>query len=159
MRRTSSSSIRIKSRLKIAKGWADLTPFIGVFFLLLIFFMMGSSFVQVSGIPVDLPQAPTAGSFGVEKFVVTVDRYSRIYFNDLSIPGMDILKEKLLEVVGAPHENGKTATIVVRADSRAPFGTVAKLMSLAEELKINAFVLTVPPPAEEQRVRFADPER
>ena len=84
---------------------------------------------------------------------------SRIYFNDLSIPGMDILKEKILEVVGSSHENGKVPTIIVRADSRAPFGTVAKLMSLAEELKINAFVLTVPPPAEEQSVRFVDPER
>ncbi len=155
-----SSSIRIKTRLKISKGWADLTPFIGVFFLLLIFFMMGSSFVQVSGIPVELPQAHTAGSFGVEKFVVTVDSHSRIYFNDLAIPGMDILKEKILEAAGgSSHAGGKTATIIVRADSRAPFGIVAKLMSLAEELKINAFVLTVPPPAEEQSVRFVDPEK
>lgn len=142
-----ASSIRIKTKLKIFKGYPDFTPFAGVFFLLLIFFMMGSSFIQVSGIPVELPEAQVSGSFGVKKFVVTIDSYSKIYFNDLAIPGMDILKEKLMEMVAAHPENDKPPTIVIRADSKAPFGVVAKLMSLAEDLRINAFVLTVPPAA------------
>lgn len=154
-----SSSIRIKTRLKISKGWPDFTAFAGVFFLLLIFFMMGSSFVQVSGIPVELPQTHSFNSFGVEKSVVTIDHQSKIFFNDLAIPGMDILKEKLLEKASAERGASANLTIVIRADSRAPFGTVAKLMALAEELKINAFVLTVPPAAREERSEFMDRER
>lgn len=155
-----SSSIRIKTKLKIAKGWPDFTAFAGIFLLLLIFFLLGSSFVQVSGIPVELPQTHSSSSFGMEKAVVTIDSQSRIYFNDLAIPGMDILKEKLLEKAGATS-NGREAiaTIVIRADSRAPFGMVAKLMALAEELKINAFVLTVPPAAKEERSEFMDKEK
>ena len=154
-----SSSIRIRTKLKIAKGAPDSTAFAGVFFLLLIFFLMGSSFVQVSGIPVELPQTHSASSFGVEKSVVTIDRQSKIFFNDLAIPGMDILKEKLLEKAAASSDREAVSTIVIRADSRAPFGTVAKLMALAEELKINAFVLTVPPAAGEERSEFVDRER
>jgi biopolymer transport protein ExbD len=153
------SSIKIRSRLRPFKGCPDFTPFAGVFFLLLIFFMIGSSFVQVSGIPVDLPQTHAAGSFGARKFVVTIDRQSRIFFNDMAIPGMDILKEKLMEVAEANPAKGGSATIIVRADSHAPFGVVAKLMSLAEELKVNAFVLTVPPPATDGQSVFVDTEK
>ena len=154
-----NSSIRIKSKLKISKGWPDFTAFASVFFLLLIFFLMGSSFVQVSGIPVDLPQTHSSSSFGMEKFVVTVDQYSKIYFNDLAIPGMDILKENLLEKAGTASDRGSASTIVIRADSKAPFGVVARIMALAEELKINAFVLTVPPAPKAEQSEFTDKEK
>lgn len=155
-----SSSIRIKTKLKISKGWPDFTPFVGVFFLLLVFFLMGSSFVQVSGIPVELPQTHSSSSFGVEKSVVTIDRQGKIFFNDLAIPSLDILKEKLLEKASTERAGASsTATVVVRADSRSSFGAVAKIMALAEELKINAFVLTVPPAAREERSEFMDKEK
>ena len=61
-----------KSRLKPLSGRPDLTPMLAVLFLLLIFFMLSSSFVQVSGIKVDLPEIGTKGTLGVEKFVITV---------------------------------------------------------------------------------------
>jgi len=156
----SNNQNRIRTRLKLHKGWPDCTAFAGVFFLLLIFFLLGSSFVQVSGIAVDLPQTHSSSSLGVEKHVVTLDSYGHIFFNDLEIPGMDRLKERLLELSSSQQgDRGVVPTIVIRADTKVPFGSVAKLLSMAEELKLNAFVLTVPPVVKEERSEFMDKEK
>ncbi len=134
--------IRIRTRLKISKGIPDLVPFVGVFFLLLIFFMIGSSFVQVSGIHVDLPKVSGSSSYGAKKIVVTVDRSGKIYFNDIVLNDMNELKAKLLSVKPASSER---TTILLRSDRTAEFGIVARIMALAEDLNINVFLLTAPP--------------
>ncbi|MDD5597108.1 MAG: biopolymer transporter ExbD, partial [Victivallaceae bacterium] len=58
-----------KPNLSYLSGRPDLTPMVDVLFLLLIFFMIGSSFVQVSGVKVNLPQTATAKNLGIEKSV------------------------------------------------------------------------------------------
>lgn len=134
--------LNFRSRLKVLKGRADMTPMVDVLFLLLIFFMLSSSFVQVSGIKVDLPEISYGSNLGVEKFVITIDEASNIFFNDQPIGGKwDFLKEKLSQL-GSRNESG---TIVLRADDKTPFGTVAKVMSLAEEANLSVFVVTVQP--------------
>lgn len=143
--------IRIRSNLKIFKGRPDFVPFVNVLFLLLIFFMLSSSFVQVSGIKVDLPEISTQSPLGVEKFVITVNRQGKIYFNDEEITKWEALKEKLTQV----SSRSKSGTVILRADNRASFGIVSKLMALAEEAKLNVFVATVSP-AKETGVTFTD---
>ena len=52
---------------------------------------------------------------------------------------MDTLKTRLLsDVSGISAGNG---SIVLRADLRTNFGTIAKIMALADELNINTFIL------------------
>ena len=152
--KTDGHRIRIQTRLKITEGITDLVPFIGVFFLLLIFFMMGSSFVQVSGIPVDLPGVQVRSSFGTKKLVVTVDKHQRIFLNDIEFKDMALFKNKLMELRNMVEDR---TTIILRADVDAPYGVVAKIMSLAEELKINLFLLTTPP-AQKTGVRLPESE-
>lgn len=62
---------RYRSRLTPLTGRPDLTPLINVMFLVLIFFMLSSSFVQVSGIRVDLPEVNAPSSIDIEKFIVS----------------------------------------------------------------------------------------
>jgi len=147
--------IKIQTRLKISSGITDLVPFVGVFFLLLIFFMIGSSFVQVSGIPVDLPGVQVRSSFGAKKIVVTVDKKERIFLNDIEFQDMAKLKNKLMELSNMAQDR---TTIILRADADAPYGVVAKIMSLAEELKINVFLLTTPPSAVRTGLRIPETE-
>ena len=123
-----------------------MTAFVDVFFLCLIFVMVSSSFVKVSGIKVDLPKAATMSNLGVERFVVTIDKNSKIYFNDQEISTWDLLKERF--VAARPH----TGTVILRADTRAPFSAVSKLMALAEETDLNVLVATVSPGKEKPAV-------
>lgn len=144
--------LNFRSRLKVLKGRTDMTPMVDVLFLLLIFFMLSSSFVQVSGIKVDLPEISYGSNLGVEKFIVTIDEASNIFFNDQPIGRWDFLKEKFSQL-GSRSESG---TIILRADDNTPFGAVAKVMSLAEEANLSVFVVTVQPKNGASKTVFRD---
>ncbi len=148
--------LKIQTRLKISQGRPDFVPFLGVFFLLLIFFMLGSSFIQVSGIPVDLPEAQVRNSFGAKKIIVTVDKRGRIFLNDMEIQEMGALKTRLLDIVNTSAQD--RTTIILRADAASAYGTVARIMSLAEDLKINVFLLTTSPAAPRGTVNYIEQE-
>jgi biopolymer transport protein ExbD len=124
-------SIKFNTNLKIISGKPDLTPIVDVLFLLLIFFMLSSSFVQVSGVKVELPEIASSSTKGVKKFVITIDKNSKIWFNDQP-QTIQSLKEELLKV--------KTNTIVIRADKNAIFNEVAKIMAIADKANLNAFI-------------------
>ena len=128
---------RIRPKLKPIQGAPDLLPFINVFFLLLIFFMLGSSFVQVSGIPVNLPETASLSAESVKKYIITLDQNGKIYFNDAVMDNLKQLKGKLLSDIPGGERNA----IVLRADRANNFETVAGIMALAEELRLNMFIL------------------
>jgi len=134
-------------------GRPDLTPMVDVLFLLLIFFMIGSSFVQVSGVKVNLPKTATSRNLGVEKYVVTLARGENkdlIYYNEKEV-SWEQLKQHLAEI----RNFSTSGTVVIRADRLIPFGVVAKLMALAENANVAAIVATMP----EQKQRETEFDR
>lgn len=129
---------RYQTSLKIFEGRPDLTPMIDVVFLLLIFFMLSSSFVQVSGIPVVLPKAAASSNMSVDKLVVSIDKHNQLYFDDHRMNWAD-MTEKLQKCKVDWHAN----TVIIRADRSTEYGSVVKMMSLARSLGLNVYVATV----------------
>lgn len=132
---------RIRPRLKPIHGAPDLLPFVNVFFLLLIFFMIGSSFVPVSGIPVNLPEAAAVSNYSVKKYIITLDPNGRIYFNDAVVEDLKQLKGKLRSDIPRMNAGGERDAIVLRADRSNSFETISRIMAMAEELHLNMFIL------------------
>ncbi len=134
---------RYRSRLVPLSGRPDFTPLVDIMFLMLVFFLLSSSFVQISGIKVDLPQAGTTTTTDIEKFIISAawqeDGPALLYFNDSPVD-IESLKEKLAEISGL----SKTATVVLRVDNRIPFSTVAQLMTLAEKADLATFIAVLP---------------
>ncbi|MDD3119496.1 MAG: biopolymer transporter ExbD [Victivallales bacterium] len=133
-------TVNVRSRLKYFHGRPDMTAMINVLFLLLIFIMLSSSFVKVSGIKVELPELESSRSLSIGKLVVTVDKDNQIFFKNRNIT-WDELKQNLVAVSSA----AESATIILRADSKAPFGLVARIMALAEGAGLNVFIATASP--------------
>ncbi len=129
---------RYQTNLKIFEGRPDLTPMIDVVFLLLIFFMLSSSFVQVSGIPVVLPKVGASSNMSVDKLVVSIDKHNQLYF-DGQLMDWNSLIEKLQQCKVEWSAN----TVIIRADRSAKYGSVVKMMSLARSLGLNVYVATV----------------
>ena len=129
---------RYKTTLKIFEGRPDLTPMIDVVFLLLIFFMLSSSFVQVSGIPVVLPEAGASSEMSVDKLVVSIDRHNKLYFDEQPVDW-----ETLTEQMQKCKVDWNANTVIVRADRETEYGVVVKMMSLARSLGLNVYVATV----------------
>lgn len=131
-----------KTKLKIIGDRPDMTPLIGLFFLLLLFFMLGSSFVQVSGLKVELPEVGAPSVIGVEKYVVTVANTAggvEISFNDRLV-NMDSLRQELVMV----STYSRMGTVVVAADKNVPFDVIAKIISTAERARLTVVLLTLP---------------
>ena len=132
-------------RLKAFSGRPDLTPFLDVFFLLLIFLVLSLPFVQLSGVEVTLPQID-AGQMrpGLERFIVTVasrpDGEYQIYFNDKPV-SMEQLAVELSEV----SSQTELKMVIVRADAKIPHGTVSEVMALAARFGLSTFLATGQP--------------
>ena len=143
-----------KPTLTHLNGRPDLTPMVDVLFLLLIFFMIGSSFVQVSGVKVNLPETTTTKNLGIEKSVITLARgedKNLIYFNEKEVSWNE-LKQRLARV----RNFSASGTVVIRADRLIPFGVVAKLMALAESVNVAAIIATTPEQKQQETEFDAD---
>ena len=125
--------MKIKTRLKIIKGKYFFVPLVDVIFLLLIFFVLCSSFVQVSAISIKLPSVKGQLT-SAEKLVVTIDKNDKYYFND-QVMDLKTLKEQLARIA----TKYQVESIIVRADKDALHGVVTNVLSLANSLNLNVY--------------------
>ena len=127
---------------KAFTGRPDCTPFLDVFFLLLIFLVLSLPFVQLSGVEVTLPQI-NAGKLrpGLERFIITIanapDGGAQLYFNDKPL-SMDALAEELAVV----REKSEMKMVIIRADANASHAVVTEVMAIAARFGLSTFLAT-----------------
>ncbi len=88
----------------------DITPLIDVVFILLIFLMVSSTFIEQPGIKIALPSAKTSSSERVEDLVLTIAGDGRIYLNSKLLDRSDLAEELKREVVRAIPSPGPGGT-------------------------------------------------
>lgn len=137
-------TVKIRTNLSVIKGRPDLTPLVDVLFLLLIFFILSSSFVEISGVEVKLPETESLKTKSITKVIISINEKGNYYYHD-EPANWDRLQQILLDLSSRKEFMKYTCTIVVRADRNTPFGNVARLLALAEKLKINTVIATVSP--------------
>lgn len=142
---------RYMPHLKPKTGWPELTALIDVLFLALLFFALSSSFVRISGISVELPRIQAPNVADVERLVVTVTpsddpkQSCQVYFQD-KIMSFDMLQQEFFKLT----DTSSKASIIISADRRVPFDTVARIMAFAESAKISSFIAVAPPDAKRE---------
>ena len=127
------------------RGFAvvEITPLIDVIFLLLIFFVVSTTFVRSSAIEVDLPDASGAVErvpLGIEVRVSATGDYA---VNGQPVP--DAGRADLLRAVGRARGElaGSEPLLVIEADADARHESVVRVMDIARELGLtNIRVLT-----------------
>jgi biopolymer transport protein TolR len=103
----------------------NVTPMVDVMLVLLIIFMVSAPLLTV-GVPLDLPQTQ-AKSLEQDKtpLQLSVDVKGKIFINDTEV-SMAELVPKLKAITEA--RGGMEERIFMRADKKADYGTVAKVM-------------------------------
>ena len=149
--------IQVKTKLRIFSGLPSLVLYFCVFFILLIFFMLSSNFVPIRGVEVNLPQIGGRMVYASRNFIVTVDKDSRIYFNDAVVKDVDELKRQLSESINSRVFQPDKERIIIRCDVNAPLATVAEILSVAEELNVNALFMSGGQP-KGRTATFTEPE-
>ncbi len=113
-------------RRAVAAPGLDLTPMVDVVFLLIIFFMVSTTFITLeTGLPVDLPQAQSAQAQPSDLPTVTVTRDERVF-----LAGAEVPIEELAVLLQASLEATGLTTVVLRADESVPHGFVVEVMDL-----------------------------
>lgn len=107
----------------------DLTPIVDVVFLLIIFFMVSTTFITVeTGLPVDLPDAQMSVAEPSNLPTVTVMKDGAVYF-----AGARVNESELVELVRTEINRSGNSTIVLRADRELPHGTAVRIMDLIKQ--------------------------
>ena len=124
--------MRFKRHTKLESGLSqvDIAPLIDVVFLLLIFFMLSSSFTLQSGINVKLPKTVTSDVIKSENVVVTITRENVIYLNDAVITLKELNR-------ALSQFSGKERPLLIKADRRASVGRVVDVWDLCRNLGIE----------------------
>lgn len=105
----------------------DMAPLIDIVFLLLIFFMLTSSFFSPS-IKLSLPQAVTQDPESQEKLTVSIDREGKFYFeNQIVSP------ERLRQVIESKIREGISPAVHVRGDQDMPYKYFVEAMDTARQ--------------------------
>ena len=121
-------SERLSRRTRTGLG-LDLTPMVDVVFLLVIFFMVSTTFITLeSGLPVDLPQAQSSQAQASDLPTVTINQDDQIF-----VGGTQVSEADLVGVLRDTLEGGAGGTVVLRADQSVRYGLPVRVMDLIKQ--------------------------
>lgn len=106
-----------------------ITPLIDVMLLLLIFFMLTSTFRQSTGLDITLPQARSGSAQEMELHEIVVDREGQLFFGTTPVDEAG-LRQQLTELLAEDAD----AQLILRADASAGFGRVIRAIDIAREV-------------------------
>lgn len=111
-----------------------------IIFLLLVFFLLSSTFVLQSGVKVKLPVATTSDVSSEKSIVVSIAKDGGIYINDELVNKIELgarLRQKLMDI-GNP-------IIVLRADKAVIIENLVEVMDIAKVAGAEKFVIATAP--------------
>ena len=115
----------------------NLTPLIDVVFLLLIFFMVSTTFDRHANLKVELPEASASISQQQqEPVVISIDAEGNYFINDRQLVNttLETLKIALRKTVA---DNEDDVPLVLRADAKTPHQSVVRAMDAAAQLGLT----------------------
>ncbi len=136
--------MKFKRHLEIVKGRIDAVPLVNVAFLVLLFFLLTSSFVLQPGVSVETTQLPAstlfAGAPGQSAMMVTVTRDDMIFFNDERV---DLVRLKTGLEDAARRFPG--ARVVLKSDQRVSYERLVQILDLIKSAGIQSVLLATRP--------------
>ena len=128
----------------------NLTPLIDVVFLLLIFFMVSTTFDKQTRLKIQLPEAITenVADDKQDKIEITITRDGEYFINDRNVVNQTYKTLKLaLEKVS---KGNKDATVIIRSDAKAPYQSFIRVLDVASQLGLDNLVFPAERPKNKQ---------
>lgn len=127
-------ALQSKHKVDAAFSMSSMTDII---FLLLIFFMLTSSFITPSGLPVNLPSSE-ASDIVMQEITVTVTKDLKFSVND-RVVSRDQIKSELTTLL-----QDKKGQVVLHIDKEVPVEFLVEIGGIAAGLEANVSIATKP---------------
>lgn len=128
--------MNLQSRNKVDPAF-NMSSMTDLIFLLLIFFMLTSSFITPSGLPVNLPSSK-ASTIEVQKVSVTVTKDLKFYVNDVPV------SKATLESELKRNMKASEGVVVLHIDESVPTREMVYVAGVATSLKAKVTIATKP---------------
>ena len=113
-----------------------LTPLIDVVFILLLFFMVTTTFNRHSELRIDLPEASAENSpEDVKKLEITIDNQGRYYVNGKEV--LNTQKKTLSTAILKELGDENDLPVIIRADAQATHQSVVSAMDVLGDLGLT----------------------
>jgi len=122
--------MKYKRKVFLEKGRLDIAPLIDVVFLLLIFFMLTSSFVFQPGIRVNLPKAVTSEVLHKELLVITITGENKVFINERPVSSDELVSR----ITVAARDN---EPLLIKADKESNLGTAIEVWDICRQLEVR----------------------
>jgi len=110
-----------RKKIKVEDAEIDMTPMLDVVFIMLIFFIVTTSFVKESGVTVDKPYAPTASMKKNASIFVAIKEEGTIWISKKEVDIKNL--RSLIEDIRLENPEGQ---VVIQSDKRAKSGVLLK---------------------------------
>lgn len=111
----------------------NLTPLIDVVFLLLIFFMVSTTFKREAQLKVDLPEAAAAPVQAQEKTIeIVINAEGRYFINGKEV--VNTRQKTLILAMKKTSGGNNKLPLIIRADAKTPHQAVVTAMDAARQL-------------------------
>jgi len=120
--------VRLKRHLKLERTLRtiDIAPLIDVVFLLLIFFMLTSSFIFQPGIKVNLPRAITSEMLSEENAVISITAENLIYYRQKLVTIKEL--SSLLKGIASAR-----LPVLIKSDRKASLGRIVVVWDICRQ--------------------------
>ena len=114
----------------------DITPLIDVVFLMLIFFMVSTTFDKQTQLKVELPSATTIDSSEkpVDKIEITIDAKGDFYVNERELVKHDA--ETLRRTMQKIADGRSDLPVIISGDRNAPLQSMMTVLDVAAQLDL-----------------------
>lgn len=111
----------------------NLTPLIDVVFLLLIFFMVSTTFTRESQLSIDLPEATADPARVAERQIeIAIASDGRYSINEVSLGKSDLAS--LVDAIDKASDSDNSIPMIITADAATPHQAVVTAMDAAGQL-------------------------
>ena len=111
------------------EGEIDLTPMLDVVFIMLIFFIVTSSFVKEPGVDIAKVEAVTTDACERGTIIFAVNAVGDVYYDKKQIP-----VDRAYRLAEAAKKEAPKANFVIQADAEAPTSVLSELLSVIKPL-------------------------
>ena len=101
----------------------DMTPMLDVVFIMLIFFIVTTSFVKESGVTVSMPQAQTASQQEKANIFIAITAQGEVWIDRRPVDPRSVRA-----IVARLHADNPEGSVIIQADEEAATGMLVEVM-------------------------------